>query len=320
MKLTWKLCVESSFCSLFPIPVPVPWLLTRNIPVVNRGDSRRAAWRPERRTKGCRLERRGLTRINANWGAATGSSSSSSSSFPRPPSSSPLMVHPSSAFPPPPLSVLSMRARSRNFHAQNAQIDTLFPIQEPSRLFKSRLTSRVVRFTETRRRGGGGASLSILLHPRILLSLRRNQFGISVNRPLSPEEYSVSRFTVKSRSDYIGDAERGTNFYTVEGIPKRVYIYIYTHSSSFIFLFLADRLPCHHRFHYLERKEGRKEEQRFPSRVRTMNRITRFDTWYIRMFPLYLPRHSSLPLFCPRVTGPSRIGIAKTPTRPIDNP
>ena len=199
-----------------------------------------------------------------------------------------------------------MRARSRNFHAQNAQIDTLFPIQEPSRLFKSRLTSRVVRFTETRRRGGGGASLSILLHPRILLSLRRNQFGISVNRPLSPEEYSVSRFTVKSRSDYIGDAERGTNFYTVEGIPKRVYIYIYTHSSSFIFLFLADRLPCHHRFHYLERKEGRKEEQRFPSRVRTMNRITRFDTWYIRMFPLYLPRHSSLPLFCPRVTGSNR--------------
>lgn len=85
-----------------------------------------------------------------------------------------------------------------------------------------------------------------------------------------------------------------------------IYIYIYTHSSSFIFLFLADRLPCHHRFHYLERKEGRKEEQRFPSRVRTMNRITRFDTWYIRMFPLYLPRHSSLPLFCPRVTGSNR--------------
>lgn len=99
-----------------------------------------------------------------------------------------------------------------------------------------------------------------------------------------------------------------------------IYIHILLLFSSFIFLFLADRLPCHHRFHYLERKEGRKEEQRFPSRVRTMNRITRFDTWYIRMFPLYLPRHSSLPLFCPRVTGPSRIGIAKTPTRPIDNP
>lgn len=44
------------------------------------GDSR-AAWRPERRTKECRLERRGLTRINANWAAATGSSSSSSSIF-----------------------------------------------------------------------------------------------------------------------------------------------------------------------------------------------------------------------------------------------
>lgn len=318
--MTWKLCVESSFCSLFPIPVPVPWLLTRNIPVVNRGDSRRAAWRPERRTKGCRLERRGLTRINANWGAATGSSSSSSSSFPRPPSSSPLMVHPSSAFPPPPLSVLSMRARSRNFHAQNAQIDTLFSIQEPSRLFKSRPTSRVVRFTETRRRGR--ASLSILLHPRILLSLRQNQFGISVNRPLSPEEYSVSRFTVKSRSDYIGDAERGTNFYTVEGIPKRVYIYIYIHILLLSFFFFS---PIGYRVTTVSiisngRKKGRKEEQRFPSRVRTMNRITRFDTWYIRMFPLYLPRHSSLPLFCPRVTGPSRIGIAKTPTRPIDNP
>lgn len=259
MKLTWKLCVESSFCSLFPIPVPVPWLLTRNIPVVNRGDSRRAAWRPERRTKGCRLERRGLTRINANWGAATGSSSSSSSSFPRPPSSSPLMVHPSSAFPPPPLSVLSMRARSRNFHAQNAQIDTLFPIQEPSRLFKSRLTSRVVRFTETRRRGGGGASLSILLHPRILLSLRRNQFGISVNRPLSPEEYSVSRFTVKSRSDYIGDAERGTNFYTVEGIPKRVYIYIYIYTFFFFHFSFSRRSPTVSPPFPLSRTKGRKE-------------------------------------------------------------
>lgn len=79
-----------------------------------------------------------------------------------------------------------MRARSVKlpFRAQNAQIDTLFPIQEPSRLFKSRPTSRVVGFTETRR--SLSPFPSQLLHPRILLSLRRNQFGISVNRPLSP--------------------------------------------------------------------------------------------------------------------------------------
>ena len=38
-----------------------------------------------------------------------------------------------------------------------------------------------------------------------------------------------------------------------------IYIHILLLFSSFIFLFLADRLPCHHRFHYLERKEGRKE-------------------------------------------------------------
>ena len=161
-------------------------------------------------------------------------------------------------FPSSPLSVLSMRARSRNFHAQNAQIDTLFPIQEPSRLFKSRPTSRVVRFTETRR-GGGGASLSILLHPRILLSLRRNQFGISVNRPLSPEEYSVSRFTVKSRSDYIGDAERGTNFYTVEGIPKRVYIYIYIYTFFFFHFSFSRRSATVSPPFPLSRTKGRKE-------------------------------------------------------------
>lgn len=65
---TWKL--ERTALPLF-----VPWLLTRNIPVVNCGGDSRAAWRPERRTKECRLERRGLTRINANWAAATGSSS-----------------------------------------------------------------------------------------------------------------------------------------------------------------------------------------------------------------------------------------------------
>lgn len=99
-------------------------------------------------------------------------------------------------------------------------------------------------------------------------------------------------------------------------------IYIYIHILLLSFFFFS---PIAYRVTTVsiisnERKEGRKEEQRFPSRVRTMNRITRFDTWYIRMFPLYLPRHSSLPLFCPRVTGPSRIGIAKTPTRPIDNP
>lgn len=76
IKSTWKLECTA-------LPLLLPWLLTRNILVVNcggGGDSR-AAWRPERRTKECRLERRGLTRINANWAAATGSSSSSSSIF-----------------------------------------------------------------------------------------------------------------------------------------------------------------------------------------------------------------------------------------------
>lgn len=85
-------------------------------------------------------------------------------------------------------------------------------------------------------------------------------------------------------------------------------IYIYIHILLLSFFFFS---PIGYRVTTVSiisngRKKGRKEEQRFPSRVRTMNRITRFDTWYIRMFPLYLPRHSSLPLFCPRVTGSNR--------------
>lgn len=67
---------ESSFSGFACSPLVHPCPLAANSKYsVNCGDSR-AAWRPERRTKGCRLERRGgLTRINANWGAATGSSS-----------------------------------------------------------------------------------------------------------------------------------------------------------------------------------------------------------------------------------------------------
>lgn len=128
----------------------------------------------------------------------------------------------------------------------------------------SNLVPRVESFGLPKR----GASLLSTLHPRILLSLRRNQFGISVNRPLSPKEHSVSRFTVKSRSDYIADAGAGRIFTRLKG-----YIYI-------LFSF--------HRSYYVTTVaiilNERKEEQRFPSRVCTMNRITRFDTCSVYAF------------------------------------
>lgn len=124
----------------------------------------------------------------------------------------------------------------------------------------SNLVPRVESFGLPKR----GASLLSTLHPRILLSLRRNQFGISVNRPLSPKEHSVSRFTVKSRSDYIADAGAGRIFTRLKG-------YIYISFSPFT--------GRHHCCHYPERKEGG-----FPSRVCTMNRITRFDTCSVHTF------------------------------------
>lgn len=130
----------------------------------------------------------------------------------------------------------------------------------------SNLVPRVESFGLPKR----GVSLLSTLHPRILLSLRRNQFGISVNRPLSPKEHSVSRFTVKSRSDYIADAGAGRIFTRLKG-----YIYIYI-----LFSF--------HRSYYVTTVaiilNERKEEQRFPSRVCTMNRITRFDTCSVYAF------------------------------------
>lgn len=129
----------------------------------------------------------------------------------------------------------------------------------------SNLVPRVESFGLPKR----GASLLSTLHPRILLSLRRNQFGISVNRPLSPKEHSVSRFTVKSRSDYIADAGAGRIFTRLKG-----YIYIYPFLLSPVVL-------RHHCCHYPERKEG---GAKIPISRMHDERITRFDTCSVYTF------------------------------------
>lgn len=149
-----------------------------------------------------------------------------------------------------------MRARWRNLHAQNAQIDTLFPIQEPSRLFKSRPTSRVVRFTSKR---GASLSLPSTLHPRILLSLRRNQFGISVNRPLSSPRNTASRDSPLNRDPIT--------------LPMRDEFLHGWKDIYSLLLFLPFRRSYATRRHcYLERKEGGGAKIPIISRI---NRIMR---------------------------------------------
>lgn len=99
---------------------------TRDILVVNCRDNRPAK-RPEQRTKECRLKRRGLTRINANWAVVLRLSSTAVAS---------LMV-----------AVLDFRAlHSPCFISRSPVRESFlcgdidwhfFPIQELSRLFKS---------------------------------------------------------------------------------------------------------------------------------------------------------------------------------------
>lgn len=149
----------------------------------------------------------------------------------------------------------------------------------------SNLVPRVESFGLPKR----GASLLSTLHPRILLSLRRNQFGISVNRPLSPKEHSVSRFTVKSRSDYIADAGAGRIFTRLKG-------YIYISFSPFT--------GRHHCCHYPERKEGgAKIPILAPMHDEPYYALRYLFRTYIRMF--------IFPLFCPRTTASKKRMVSR---------
>lgn len=151
----------------------------------------------------------------------------------------------------------------------------------------SNLVPRVESFGLPKR----GASLLSTLHPRILLSLRRNQFGISVNRPLSPKEHSVSRFTVKSRSDYIADAGAGRIFTRLKG-----YIYMYPFLLSPVVL-------RHHCCHYPERKEG---GAKIP-----ISRMHDEPYYALRYLFRTCIRMFIFPLFCPRATASKKRMVSR---------
>lgn len=102
-------------------------------------------------------------------------------------------------------------------------------------------------------------SLPSTLHPRILLSLRRNQFGISVNRPLSSPRNTASRDSPLNRDPIT--------------LPMRDEFLHGWKDIYSLLLFLPFRRSYATRRHcYLERKEGGGAKIPIISRI---NRIMR---------------------------------------------